>query len=142
MDDLEGYYQKITELGAEVVYGPEDEPWGCREIHVRDHSGHIFRFGQSIPAWEPKMEIDRVSVTARIEKRLLALMEDLAVHKNMKIGEMLEETVLHSFEKMLEGGVASPHTQKTLAYIQELKEKHEINYDTHASYRFVERKTD
>jgi len=23
-----------------------------------------------------------------------------------------------------------------------LKEKHEINYDTHASYRFVERKTD
>ena len=47
------------------------------------------------------MEIDRVSVTAWIEKRLLALMEDLAVHKNMKIGEMLEETVLHSFEKCL-----------------------------------------
>jgi hypothetical protein len=44
-------------------------------------------------------------------------MEDLAAHKNMTIGEMLEETVLHSFEKMLEGGVASPHTQKTLAYI-------------------------
>ena len=88
------------------------------------------------------MEIDRVSVTARIEKRLLALMEDLAAHKNMTIGEMLEETVLHSFEKMPEGGVASPHTQKNLAYIQELKEKHEINYDTHASYRFVERKTD
>ena len=47
-----------------------------------------------------------------------------------------------TIEKMLEGGVASPHTQKTLAYIQELKEKHKINYDTHASYRFVERKTD
>jgi hypothetical protein len=35
--------------------------------------------------------------------------------------------------------VASPHTRKTLAYIQELKVRHGIDYDSHASYRFVER---
>ncbi len=44
-------------------------------------------------------------------------------------------------EKVSGGGVASPHTEKTLAYIQELKGKHGIEYDTHASYRFFE-KTD
>ena len=55
------------------------------------------------------------------------------------VGEMLEETFLHTFEKVSMGGVASPHTLKTLAYIQELKEKHGIDYDTHASYRFVEK---
>ena len=69
-------------------------------------------------------------------------MEDLAIHKNMTIGKMLEETLLHTFEKMPEGGVASPHTENTLTYIQSLKKKHGVDYDTHASYRFVERKTD
>jgi hypothetical protein len=34
-------------------------------------------------------------------------------------------------------GVASPHTKRTIAYIQELKKKHGIDYDSHASYRFV-----
>jgi hypothetical protein len=65
---------------------------------------------------------------------------DLAKHKNMTVGETLEEMLLHSFEKLPEGesGVASPHTDKTLAYIKELKKKHGIDYDCHASYRFTE----
>jgi hypothetical protein len=74
----------------------------------------------------------------RIEKRLAALLNDLARHKSMSVGEMLEETILHTFEKAPRGGVASPHTEKTLAYIRELKAKHGVDYDTHASYRFVE----
>jgi hypothetical protein len=31
-----------------------------------------------------------------------------------------------------------PHTQTTLSHIQELKKKHAIDYDSHASYRFAE----
>ena len=50
MINQKGGDEEDDEVHEEVVYGPEDEPWGCREIHVRDHSGHIFRFGQSIPA--------------------------------------------------------------------------------------------
>ena len=50
-----------------------------------------------------------------------------------------EETLLHTFEKAAGGGVASPHAEKTLKHIQALKKKHAIDYDTHASYRFVER---
>ena len=44
---------------------------------------------------------------------------------------------LHTFEP-LGDGVASPHTKSDLRYIQELKHKHGIDYDSHASYRFVE----
>jgi catechol 2,3-dioxygenase-like lactoylglutathione lyase family enzyme len=70
-------------------------------------------------------------------KRLAALLRDLAEHKHMSVSSCLEETLLHTFEQMGDG-VASPHTKTQLRYIQELKRKHGIDYDTHASYRFVE----
>ncbi len=122
-----------------MTYGPADEPWGVREIHVQDPNQHVLRFGHGIPTREPKLEIERVPVEARIEKRLAALLHDLAEHKKMTFGEMLEETCLHTFELEPGGGVHSPHALKTLAYIQELKKEHGIDYDTHASYRFAER---
>jgi hypothetical protein len=109
-------------------------------MHVRDPNEHVIRFSQGIPPREPKLPIDRVPIEARIEKRLAALMHDLARHKNMTIGEMLEETLLHTFEKT-PGGVATPHTDHTLAHIQALKKQHGIDYDTHASYRFAEKPT-
>jgi uncharacterized glyoxalase superfamily protein PhnB len=138
MDDVDGYFERISKAGAEVIYGPRDEPWGCREIHVRDPNQHVIRFSQGIPAREPKLPIKRASIETRIEKRLAALLSDLARHKGMTVGETLEETLLHTFEKVAGGGVASPHTEKTLSHIQSLKKKHGIDYDTHASYRFVE----
>ena len=139
VDDVDDYFERITQLGADVIYGPTDEPWGLREIHVRDPNQHVIRFGQGIPMRVPKLEIERVPLETRIEKRLAALMGDLAQHKNMTVGEMLEETFLHTFEKVSSGGVASPHTENTLSYIKELKKKHDIDYDCHASYRFIEK---
>jgi hypothetical protein len=68
----------------------------------------------------------------RLEKRLAALLGDLAKHKRMTVDACLEEMLLHTNE-----GV-EPHTKTTLRYIQELKRKHGIDYDSHASYRFVE----
>jgi predicted enzyme related to lactoylglutathione lyase len=139
IEDLDDYYKRIKRRGADVIKPPTDEPWGMREMHVRDPNQHVIRFGHGILAREPKMKIKRVPVQARIEKRLAALMGDLARHKNMNMGEMLEEAMLHSFEKLPGGGVASPHTQKSLAYVRKLKEKHGISYDCHASYRFDEK---
>jgi catechol 2,3-dioxygenase-like lactoylglutathione lyase family enzyme len=139
MDDVDDYFERISKAGAEVISGPKDYPWGCREIHVRDPNQHVIRFSQGIPAREPKLPIKRISVKTRVEKRLAALMQDLAQHKKMSLGEMFEETLLHTFEKVRGGGVASPHTEGTLSYIQALKKKHGIDYDTHASYRFVEK---
>lgn len=98
------------------------------------------RFGQGIPSREPKLEIERLPLDARIEKRLAALIQNVARHNNVTLGEMLEETLLHSMEPLPRGGVASPHGSATHRYIQELRKKHGIEYDCHASYRFVEKK--
>jgi len=138
MDDLDGYHDRIKKRGAEIIHAPKNEPWGCREMKVRDPNQHVIRFGQGMPAREPKLAVERVPLETRLEKRLAALVGDLARHKEMSICEMLEETLLHTFESVPGGGVASPHTRRTLAHIQALKKKHGISYDTHASYRFVE----
>jgi hypothetical protein len=139
LDDVDDYCERINRLGAKVIHGPQDEPWGVREIHVEDPNQHVIRFGHGIPMREPKLQIERVPVETRIEKRLAGLMEDLAKHKGMTVGEMLEEMLLHSFEKVPCDGVASPHAERTFSEIHVLKQKHGIDYDTHASYRFVER---
>lgn len=139
MDDVDGYHERIREAGAEIISGPTNYSWGCREMKVRDPNQHIIRFSQAIPASEPKLPIERAPVKARLEKRLAALVRDLALHKGMTVDEMLEETLLHTFEQVDGGGVASPHTADTLRHIQFLKRQHGIDYDTHASYRFEEK---
>ncbi|HVY71416.1 MAG TPA: bleomycin resistance family protein [Verrucomicrobiae bacterium] len=139
MDEVDEYHERIKALGAEIIQPPTDEPWGMREMLVRDPNQHMLRFGHGIPAREPKLEIERVPFQTRVEKRLAAVMEDIARHKKMTVGEMLEETLLHTFERMPGDSVASPHTRATLAYIQELKKKHGLDYDCHGSYRFVEK---
>jgi len=50
----------------------------------------------------------------------------------MSVNSCLEETLLHTLE-----GVG-PHTKGDLRQIERLKRKHGIDYDSHASYRFVE----
>ncbi len=144
VDDVDAVHRRCLERDIEVTYPPTDEPWNVREMHVRHPDGHVFRVGQGIGATgsgsegESPLEIERVGLSVRVEKRLAALLEDLAEHKNMSLTSCLEETLLHTFERV-GGGVASPHTDRTLDYIQELKRKHGIDYDTHGSYRFVER---
>lgn len=80
----------------------------------------------------PPIKIERVDVPVRLERRLAALLQDLPKHKRMNINSCLEEMLLHTNEDV------GPHTQTTIHYIQELKKKHGIDYDCHASYRFVE----
>jgi len=140
VNDVDDYFEKIKRRGAEVIRRPKDEPWGMREIHVRDPNHHVIRFGTGVPRREPKMTISRVPLKVRVEKRLAALLSELAKHKKMTLGEMLEETMLHTFEEVPTGGVASPHTKKTLDHIKILKKKMGIDYDCHASYRFTEKK--
>ncbi len=55
----------------------------------------------------------------------------------MSVSSCIEETLLHTFEP-IGNGVASPHTKAHLRRIEELKRKHGLDYDCHASYRFVE----
>lgn len=100
------------------------------------HNNYL-AFGEYAVPTTPPLKIERVEVNVRLEKRLAALLNDLAQHKGTSLGNTLEETPLHTFEPYGDG-VSSPHTKKTVQYKQELKKKHGIEYDVHASYRFVE----
>ena len=127
--------------GVEVVEPPGDRDYGLRDYSVRDLDGYVLSFGQYIYNQGPALEIERVDVPVRLEKRLAAVLQDLAEYKRMSLSSCLEETLLHTFEP-LGDGVASPHTPGQLAHIQELKLKHGIDYDSHGSYRFVEKGSD
>jgi methionyl-tRNA formyltransferase len=104
-----------------------------RDYRVRDLDGYTLAFGHHIFDTGPVIEIERTDVPVRLEKRLAALLRDLAEHKRMSVSSCLEETLLHTLD-----GVG-PHTASALSFIEQLKQKHGIDYDSHASYRFVER---
>jgi catechol 2,3-dioxygenase-like lactoylglutathione lyase family enzyme len=124
--------------GVQVVQELGDRTYGLRDYTVRDLHGYTLSFGQNTFNAGPPIEIERVDVPVRLEKRLAAVLEELAAYKRMSLSSCLEETLLHTFEP-LGDGVASPHTAGQLRLIQELKRKHGIDYDSHGSYRFAER---
>jgi catechol 2,3-dioxygenase-like lactoylglutathione lyase family enzyme len=119
--------------GVEVVDAPGDRPYGLRDYRVRDLHGYELGFGHHLYNTGTPLEIERVDVPVRLERRLAALLRDLAAHKRMSLESCLEETLLHTLD-----GVG-PHTKGDLRHIQKLKDKHGIDNDSHASYRFVER---
>jgi catechol 2,3-dioxygenase-like lactoylglutathione lyase family enzyme len=118
--------------GVEVVTEPADRPYGLRDYRVRDLHGYELSFGHYIYTVGERVPIERVDVPVRLERRLAALLRDLAEHKGMSVSGCLEEILLHTND-----GVG-PHTAAQLRHIAKLKEKHGIDYDTHASYRFAE----
>jgi catechol 2,3-dioxygenase-like lactoylglutathione lyase family enzyme len=137
VDDADALFEFQRANGVEIVEPPGDRAWGLRDYSVHDLHGYRLTFGHHLLNAGPPLEIERVDVPVRLEKRLAALLHDLAEHKRMSLTNCLEEILLHTCEP-LGDGVASPHTKRTLSYIQELKKKHGIDYDSHASYRFVE----
>ena len=131
--DADALYQFQRASGVDVVLPPGDRPYGLRDYRIRDLNGYQLCFGHHLFNAGPPIEIERVDVPVRLEKRLAALLHDLAEHKHMSLASCLEETLLHTFD-----GVG-PHTKANLKYIETLKQKHGIDYDSHGSYRFVER---
>jgi len=139
VDDVDGLHAVHAAAGVDIVEPPDDKPYGLREYSVHDLHGYTLLFGQHLMPREPQLEIQRVDVPVRLERRLAAVLADLAALKKMSVGECLEETLLHTFERLPEGGVPSPHTERQLEQIAELKRRHGVDYDSHASYRFVEK---
>lgn len=133
-DELHAFHKSKD---VELVDAPENRPYELRDYGIRDLHGYHLRFGHRLLNAGPKLKIERVDVPLRLEKRLAALLRDLAEYKHMDLSSCFEEILLHTNEP-LGDGVASPHTRRQLAHIQELKRKHGIDYDSHASYRFTE----
>lgn len=132
VSDADELYEFHTANGVEITAPIEDRHYGMRDYTVRDPDGYLLVFGRHAFDHGDPVPIERVDVPVRLEKRLAALLQDLAVRKRMSLSSCLEEILLHTND-----GV-TPHTQADLRYIEELKEKHGIDYDTHASYRFKE----
>jgi catechol 2,3-dioxygenase-like lactoylglutathione lyase family enzyme len=137
VENVDEVYQFHKDNGVEIVELIANKPYDMRDYYIRDLYGNILGFGHYIMPTKPELKIERTEITVRLEKRLAALLNDLAALKGMDMTAMLEETLLHSFEPWGDG-VASPHSKAHLKEIQELKKKHGIDYDVHASYRFVE----
>lgn len=130
--DVDQLYEFHRANGVEIAQAIDNRPYAIRDYTILDLYGYYLVFGQHLLNAGPPIRIERVDVPVRLEKRLAALLQDLAKHKRMSVDSCLEEILLHTNE-----GVG-PHTKTTLRYIQELKKKHGIDYDSHASYRFVE----
>ncbi|MGH2865699.1 MAG: VOC family protein [Solirubrobacteraceae bacterium] len=45
-DDLDKSFEKLQASGAEIVQEPTDQPWGTRDLAVRDPSGNMVRVDQ------------------------------------------------------------------------------------------------
>jgi catechol 2,3-dioxygenase-like lactoylglutathione lyase family enzyme len=123
-------FHRANDVPIDVDIGDRD--YGIRDYGVRDPDGNTLSFGQHLHNMGPRMVIERVELPVRLERRLVALLHDLAAHKRMSITQLLEETLLHTLD-----GVG-PHTDAQLRRIALLKKTHGIDYDTHASYRFTE----
>jgi len=134
-DDLFAFHEAN---GVKIVEPIKDRDYGLRDYAVTDLNGYRLSFGHYIYTQGEPVPIERVDLPVRIEKRLAGLLQELAAYKRMSLASCLEEILLHTCEPCGDG-VASPHTTADLRYIQELKKKHGIAYDCHASYRFVER---
>jgi catechol 2,3-dioxygenase-like lactoylglutathione lyase family enzyme len=130
--DADALYAFHRANGVEVTAEIADRDYGIRDYGVRDLHGYHLSFGHHLFNSGPPIKIERVDVPVRLEKRLAALLQYLAKHKHMSVTSCLEEMLLHTND-----GVG-PHMETTLRYIQELKKKHGIDYDSHGSYRFVE----
>ncbi len=137
VSDADALYRFHRSNAVEIVEPPNDRPYGIRDYTVRDLYCYRLTFGHHLLNAGPPIKVERVDVIVRLEKRLAALLEDLAEHKHMSVSSCLEEILLHTNEPFGDG-VASPHTKRTIAHIQELKKKHGIDYDSHAGYRFIE----
>ena len=110
-----------------------------RRTTIPDHHG---RAGGEALADQHRSELDSRRETVRTHApvgRVPVRLEKRSPHcsgprdaQRMSVSSCLEEMLLHTNE-----GVG-PHTKTTVHYIKELKKKHGIDYDSHASYRFVE----
>jgi catechol 2,3-dioxygenase-like lactoylglutathione lyase family enzyme len=45
-DDLDATFEQLRAAGAEIVQEPTDQPWGTRDLAVRDPSGNMVRIDQ------------------------------------------------------------------------------------------------
>lgn len=72
----------------------------------------------------------------RLEKRLVKVLKALAEYYDWTLTELLEDMILHE----LEGGGANALGAEHIKIANELKKVYRMDYGTHGSYRFQEKR--
>jgi lactoylglutathione lyase len=49
VDDVDAQARRLESLGAPVLSGPADRPWGHRTVHIGDPDGFVVELAQEIP---------------------------------------------------------------------------------------------
>ena len=80
-----------------------------------------------------KIVVTRVQTGVRLETRIVKVLKALAEYKNMRLGDLLEGIVLHSFDGK------TPFSPETLRKIRELKKVYDLDLDASASHRMEEK---
>lgn len=83
---------------------------------------------------EKPIEIERVQVGVRLEKRMVKVLKAVAEYFDVTLTELLESIVLHSFE----GGGANAFADDVIPKIDEFKKIYGMNYGVHDDVRFKE----
>jgi catechol 2,3-dioxygenase-like lactoylglutathione lyase family enzyme len=87
-DELFAFHQAN---GVDVLQPPTDQDYEIRDYVVRDLHGYHLSFGHRLSLADgPPLPIERVAVPVRLEKRLAALLDDLATHKRMTVSSCLD----------------------------------------------------
>jgi predicted enzyme related to lactoylglutathione lyase len=135
VNNVDAFRDEIAARGAKIVQEPTDMEHGMRELWVEDPDGNSYRFASDIVS---KLKIKRTSIDVRLEERLAAVLRELATSTSRTVGEVLEETLLHTFEQMPGGVVPSPHSEETFKLLKALKAKYNLDYGSHDNYSFEE----
>jgi predicted DNA-binding ribbon-helix-helix protein len=78
------------------------------------------------------LEVERVQIGVRMEKRMLKVLKALAEYHDISLADLLEGIVLHAFENIL------PFSEETLRRVAQLKDVYGMNYGANASHQFKE----
>jgi hypothetical protein len=84
---------------------------------------------------EKVLEIERVQVGVRLEKRMVKVLKAVAEYFDVTLTDLLESIVLHSFE----GGGANAFTDDVIPKINEFKKIYGMDYGVHDNFRFSEK---
>jgi len=82
----------------------------------------------------PAIPVQRVQTGVRMEKRIVKVLKGLAEYLDITLGDLLEGIVLHAFD-----GKAT-FSPETLNRVDDLKKVYNLDLDSSASHRLVERK--
>lgn len=48
IDRVDALAEEMRKKGIEILRGPEDQPYGCRDFDIRDPDGHILALGEDL----------------------------------------------------------------------------------------------